>query len=251
MDRPELLSARQLSKTFRDGTHAVRELDLILEEGSFTVLAGANGSGKTVLLKMLGGLLSPQEGDLLFRGKPFKEWKDRLFTKIGFIFQNPDSQIVGETVLEDIAFGPRNLGLSEQEISQRSKTALEKTGLTDMAHKRPHLLSGGEKRRLAIAGVDAMEPELLLLDEPFTNLDYQGSRELLALLEAFHREGKTILLVSHDLHKCIAHADRLVLMHRGRIVDDGSPAAVLPSLEAHGVRCPGEANEITRYSWLR
>jgi biotin transport system ATP-binding protein len=167
---------------------------------------------------------------------------------VGMIFQDADSQIVGETVSDDVAFGPQNLRLSPAEVGRRVEQALAAVGLADLGGRRPHLLSGGEKRRLSIAGVLAMQPKVIVFDEPFSNLDYAGVRQVLGQMVALHRSGLTVLATTHDLDKVLAHADRLVLMQRGRIVEDGAPAAVAGAVESFGVRCP--PGSLERLSWL-
>jgi biotin transport system ATP-binding protein len=154
------------------------------------------------------------------------------------MFQDADSQIVGETVYEDVAFGPENLCLERAAIQKRVNRALRVVGLQDLADQRPHLLSGGEKRRLAIAGVLAMEPRVIVFDEPFASLDYPGVKQVLQHILDLHRSGHTIVVTTHDLEKIIAHADRLIIMQGGKIVRDGSPAEIVGHLEAFGVREP-------------
>jgi biotin transport system ATP-binding protein len=154
------------------------------------------------------------------------------------MFQDADSQIVGETVYEDVAFGPENLRLDRSQIQGRVANALRAVGLSDLAHQRPHLLSGGEKRRLAIAGILAMEPRVIVFDEPFSSMDYPGVKQVLQQILALHRSGHTIIVTTHDLEKIIAHADRLILMHGGKIVRDGKPVEIMTDAEAFGVRKP-------------
>lgn len=246
-----LLSFRGVTKHFRDGTVALSDISFSLEEGSFTLLTGANGSGKSVLLKLAGGLFMPNEGEILLKGVRIEEFGEQLFTQVGFIFQDPDSQIVGETVLEDVCFGLRNLGLPERDVQQRSRRALEITGLTGLEEKPPHLLSGGEKRRLSIAGVEAMEPQLLLLDEPFTNLDYPGVISLLKLLLRFHKEGRTIILSSHDLAKCAAHGEYLLHLSKGRLDYSGPVREIINHIPKGELHIPDPALPFERWSWLR
>ncbi|NQU64501.1 MAG: ABC transporter ATP-binding protein, partial [SAR324 cluster bacterium] len=157
---------------------------------------------------------------------------------VGMVFQNADTQIVGETVHSDIAFGPENLGLNRVEIEARVERVLEIVGLQGLRDQKPHLLSGGEKRRLAIAGVLAMNPEILVFDEPFSNLDYPGALQLLNQIIHLHECGHSIIIVTHELEKIIAHVDRLVLMQNGSIVRVGEPAALMGEVEVFGVREP-------------
>ncbi len=154
------------------------------------------------------------------------------------VFQDADSQIVGETVYDDAAFGPENLNWPAARIRESVDAALELVGLGMLRDRSPHLLSGGEKRRLAIAGVLAMAPEVIVLDEPFANLDYDGVRQVLAHIVALHGDGRTIIVCVHDLEKVLAHAQRLIILQRGRIAADGPPEQAVLAAEACGVRLP-------------
>jgi biotin transport system ATP-binding protein len=157
---------------------------------------------------------------------------------VGMVFQDADSQIVGETVFDDVAFGPENLCLPPDEIKRRVTLALKAVGLLKQARQAPHLLSGGEKRRLAIAGVLAMKPQVLAMDEPFANLDFPGTREVLKQILFLHRAGHTIIIATHDVEKVIAHADRLIILQAGEVTRIGRPDALMDELEAHGIRQP-------------
>ncbi len=244
---PPLLETLSLCHTFPDGTKALDNVDLSFHAGSFVVLAGANGSGKTVFMRHLNGLARPTSGEVLLHGNSVLNDLSRARRSIGLVFQDADAQIVGQTVAKDAAFGPENLRLPRHEIDKLVKEALSATGLVGFDERRPHTLSGGEKRRLAVAGVLAMEPEMLVLDEPFTGLDWPGCADLLTVLNNLHSSGKTILLITHDLDKVLAHADRLILMESGCIRADGSPRGIIGEVEKLGIRRP--AGEITGMSW--
>jgi biotin transport system ATP-binding protein len=157
---------------------------------------------------------------------------------VGLIFQDADSQIVGETVAADVAFGPENLCLPAAEVGARVEAALETVGLTALADQTPQALSGGEKRRLSIAGVLAMHPQIVVFDEPFAGLDFPGTRQVLREMLRLQEAGHTLLMATHDLEKIIYHADRLIVMNGGRIVKDGPPAGILGEIESFGVRAP-------------
>jgi len=233
-----IIEIENLTHRFADGTIGIEGINLAIRQGSFVVVAGHNGSGKTTLLRHLNGLLLPSDGVVRLAGKRVEEdlLKARQF--VGMMFQDADSQIVGETVYEDVAFGPENLCLERAAIKKRVSSALRVVGLQDLADQRPHLLSGGEKRRLAIAGVLAMEPRVIVFDEPFASLDYPGVKQVLQHILDLHRSGHTIVVTTHDLEKIIAHADRLIIMQGGKIVRDGSPVEIVGHLEAFGVRKP-------------
>ncbi len=246
-----IIEIENLSHRFADGTAGIEAINLKVREGSLLVIAGPNGSGKTTLLRHLNGLLLPTEGVVRIAGIPVEHDLKRARQLVGMMFQDADSQIVGETVSEDVAFGPENLGLDRGTIKARVFAALRSVGMSDFAEKRPHLLSGGEKRRLAIAGILAMEPRIIVFDEPFSNLDYPGVRQVLQQILALHQSGHTILVTTHDLEKIVTHADRLILMQRGRIVRDGIPAEVITETEAFGVRQPCAARlGLEVISWL-
>jgi biotin transport system ATP-binding protein len=233
-----IIEIDNLTHRFADGTIGLENITLSIRQGSLVVIAGHNGSGKTTLLRHLNGLLLPTEGKIRLADRPLEEDLLKARQLVGMMFQDADSQIVGETVYEDVAFGPENLRLDRAEINKRAHRALRVVGLQDFADQRPHLLSGGEKRRLAIAGVLAMEPRVIVFDEPFASLDYPGIRQVLRHILDLHQSGHTIVVATHDLEKIIAHTDRLVLMQNGRIVRDGSPQEVSSYLEECGVRKP-------------
>jgi len=233
-----IIEIENLSHRFADGTVGIEGVNLKIREGSFVVIAGRNGSGKTTLLRHLNGLLLPTEGMVRLMDIPVEENLLNARQLVGMMFQDADSQIVGETVCEDVAFGPENLRLERIEINKRVNKALRVVGLQALADQRPHLLSGGEKRRLAIAGVLAMEPRVIVFDEPFASLDYPGVKQVLQQILDLHRSGHTIVVSTHDLEKIIAHVDRLIIMQSGKIVRDGSPLEIVGHLEAFGVREP-------------
>ena len=246
-----VIEIQNLSHRFNDGSYGIKNINLSIEKGAFVVITGPNGSGKTTLMRHLNGLLTPTAGAVKLAGIPVSSDVVNARQFVGMMFQDADSQIVGETVYEDVAFGPQNLSLERGEIEHRVTDALNTAGLTQLSEHRPHLLSGGEKRRLAIAGILAMKPQVIVFDEPFASLDYPGVQQVLRHILGLHRSGHTILIVTHDLEKVIAHADRLIIMHKGQIVKDDLPQNILADVEKFGVRQPCDARlgmEIR--SWL-
>jgi len=233
-----IIEIKNLSHSFLDGTLGIDGINLSITEGEFIVIGGQNGSGKTTLLKHLNGLLLPTKGMVLVDGVEVSRNIKKARQMVGMVFQNADSQIVGETVYADVAFGPENLCLDRQEIEKRVKAALESVGLTQHVDKRPHLLSGGEKRRLSIAGILAMGPKIIVFDEPFSSLDYPGVRQVLEQIISLHQSGHTIIITTHDIEKVIAHANRLLIMQEGKVTRDGMPDKILWEAEAFGVRAP-------------
>ncbi len=233
-----LIQIKGLTHRFADGTFGVKDIDLVVKDGELLALAGANGSGKTTLCRHLNGLLQPTEGEVLVNGMNVPGNLLKVRQMVGMVFQNADTQIVGETVYSDIAFGPENLGMSRAEIDDRVGAAIEMVGLQEHRNHKPHLLSGGEYKWLGIAGGLAMNPKILILDEPFSNLDYPGSCQLLKQILRIHELGHTIIIITHELEKIIADIDRLVIMQGGRIVRSGDPLSLIGEVEFFGVREP-------------
>jgi biotin transport system ATP-binding protein len=238
-----LFSVSNLTKTFLPGgpaeVKALAGVSLEIRSGEFLLIAGANGSGKTVLMLILAGLMENGGGEVLFRGQPLDSVRNELRRHIGLVFQDADAQIVGETVAEDIAFGPKNLGVSKTALEGQALLAMQAVGLEHKELCPPRNLSGGEKRRLAVAGVLAMGCQTIILDEPFANLDWPGVLQVLAVLRKLKEEGKTVILLTHELEKVLALVDRLVILHRGVVREDGAPEIVLDRLrDEYGVRDP-------------
>ncbi len=227
-----------LCHCFADGAETLSNINLTIEKGEFIVLAGPNGSGKTTFFRHLNGLLLPEKGEVTIDGAPIRKNLTQVRQQVGMVFQDADMQIVGETVYDDVVFGPENLGLDREEIDCRATEALTAVGLLAQKDRPPHHLSQGEKRRLAVAGVLAMHSEVILFDEPFSNLDDRGVCQVLEQMVKLHQNGHTLIIATHDLEKVIYHADRLVLINGGRIVADGPPATILPKVEQYGVRMP-------------
>ena len=230
------IELENLTHRFANGVKGVDNVSLSICKGEFVIMAGPNGSGKTTLLRHLNGLVMPSEGIVRVNGVPVKENLLRARRMVGMVFQDADSQIVGETVREDVAFGPENLGLDPSAVDRRTHWALSKVGLSPMAEVSPHLLSGGEKRRLAIAGVLSMQPDIILFDEPFSNLDYPGICQVVDQMKVLKGDAHTIVVTSHYLDPIIELADRLVILNQGRVVRDGEPATVASDAVPLGIR---------------
>ena len=210
---------------------ALDGVTLDIEKGSFVAIVGSNGSGKSTLAKHLNALLLPSSGEALVCGMstadPDNTWEIRR--RCGMVFQNPDNQLVSSVVEDDVAFGPENLGVDPAEIRQRVDNALNAVGMYEFRKKGPHLLSGGQKQRIAIAGVLAMQPECIVFDEPTAMLDPSGRAEILKIIRGLHKEGKTVILITHFMEEA-AQADRIIVMDKGRPILDETPAALF----AHG-----------------
>jgi energy-coupling factor transport system ATP-binding protein len=214
---------------------ALTDISLSVEDGTFLCLIGQTGSGKSTLLQILGGLLLPTGGQVFCGGRDIhgKEFSmRRLREMIGMVFQYPEYQLFESTVLKDAAFGPKNLGASEAEALQRAKEGLRLANLPEEYWEiSPFELSGGEKRRAAIAGVLAMDPKVLVMDEPTAGLDPQGRRELFAMLTRLHESGMTIVLVSHSMEDVAEYAERVAVLQEGRLLFNGTPKAVFSHKE--------------------
>lgn len=209
---------------------ALRDVSLTVRRGEFLGLAGHTGSGKSTLVQHLNGLIRPQEGSVNALGLDLSNKKDAaaVKAKVGVVFQYPERQLFAETVAQDVAFGPRNLGLPKDEVTRRVASSLARAGL-DLAaigDKNPFELSGGQQRRVAFAGVLAMEPEVLVLDEPMAGLDPAARRDFLGLIDRLHREGLTVVMVSHSMDDLANCCDRIVVMNEGAVFAEGTPAQV-------------------------
>jgi len=248
-----LLKIESLVHRFRDGGLGLDDVNLSVEDGDFLVLAGRNGSGKSLLARHLIGLAKPTSGRVLCRGVSVR--KDPLAARrtVGFVFQDADAQILGQTLLEDAAFGPSSLELEAIEADRRARESLKLVGLEGLENRSPESLSGGERRRLAIAGALAMRPACLLLDEPFANLDLSAIRALLEVVRALHASGRAIIVVTHELEKVLAHATRLAVMDSGRLVYDGDPDSLdRGRFENLGLMDPYRSNSKREdLTWLR
>lgn len=249
-----ILSVEHLSFGFSRERTILHDITFSIMAGEFVVVTGRNGSGKSLLLKCIKGVLKPESGTILVDGNDLSKDGAARNRSIGLVFQDADSQIVGQTVERDISFGLENLRIREPEFSQRMENVVKLLGLGPMLHQRPRTLSGGEKRRLAIAGVLVMRPKLIILDEPFANLDYPGVVQVLRTLVELHKQGHTIMVVSHEIEKILAHADKLILLDGGHVVASAPPEEVLPVLDEFGVRVPsfhGERLPVKEMTWLK
>ncbi len=214
-----LLELENVSFRYPDGSIGLNGCSLAIQRGSRNALIGANGSGKTTLFQHCNGLLRPQSGTVRYAAEPIdysRRGLRQLRSQVGLVFQNPDHQLFSASVQEDVSFGPINLGLDEPTVRRRVREALLAVGMADCAEKAVHNLSFGQKKRVCIAGVLAMEPELLVLDEPMAGLDHKMRTEFLAVLDGLHAQGITLLLATHDIDFAYRWADHLHLMAAGQ-----------------------------------
>ena len=231
------IKINHLSKTFSTVAGPKKALDdvsLEIGEGECLVIGGENGSGKSVLMQIIAGLMDadrPETGSV--------EASLAVEGRVGLVFQEAETQILGETPAEDIAFGPKNLGWKKDEVQAAVREALEKTGLTAKADFPARFLSGGEKRRLAVACMLAMKLPIIILDEPYANLDFGGVKQVNTLVRQLKEERKTVVILSHELEKCLGLSDRLIVLFRGKKVFDGTPEEGLQQkLEEWNIRNP-------------
>ena len=235
-----ILQVQNLNYIYSAGTpfehQALQDVSFSVSRGEFIGIIGHTGSGKSTLMQQLNGLLKPTSGTILLDGKDI--WSDKKLTRqarfrVGLVFQYPEYQLFEETVYKDIAFGPKNMGLSSEEIDRRVRDAAATVGLTEQQLQvSPFDLSGGQKRRVAIAGVIAMEPEVLILDEPTAGLDPRGREEILKNIEDYRRtHNATVMMVSHSMDDVARLTDRLLVLNGSRLVMDGSPAEVFARSE--------------------
>lgn len=225
-----VLEAKGLLYAYGGAALALDGLDLAVEKGRKLAIVGPNGAGKTTLLLHLNGTLKPSSGQVLVGGQPAAYSRDGLNQwrrRVGLVLQDADDQIFAASVAEDVSFGPLNLGLSEAEAKTRVAESLEALGIAALGPRPPHLLSFGQKKRVALAGALAMRPEILLLDEPTAGLDRAGADQLLAALAALHDAGTTLVFSTHDVDLAHAFADDAALFDQGRVVAAGPVAAVL------------------------
>lgn len=245
------VSLRDLGHRFPQGDWGIRHLNLDLHQDSFTLITGPNGSGKTLLIRHLLGLEQASEGSISFNGAPAATQIKEIRRQIALVFQEPEHQILGLTVAEDIEISLKGRALPAQARQAALQDCLELCGLAGQEHKLCTYLSGGEKRRLAMAAALAQGARVLILDEPFNDLDWAGAHQLISLLLRLRQQGTGIWLVTHDLEKCLAHCDRLVILDGGSIRADAHPDQLWDQLPGWGIRRPaGEAGLRSTMTWL-
>lgn len=239
-----------VSYIYEEGTAmesaALKDVELVIPDGQFIGLIGHTGSGKSTLVQHLNGLLAPTRGNIYYNGEDINENgynKKELRSRVGLVFQYPEHQLFEIDVFSDVCFGPKNMGLSKKEVELRAFAALKQVGLEDECfYQSPFDLSGGQKRRAAIAGVLAMKPEVLILDEPTAGLDPRGRDEILDQIAALHKEsGITVILVSHSMEDVAKYVQRIIVMNQGGVMYDDEPRQVFrhyKELEAVGLAAP-------------
>ncbi|QXA18860.1 energy-coupling factor transporter ATPase [Streptococcus gordonii] len=235
------ITLKNVSYTYQAGTPfegpALFDVDLEIKEGSYTALIGHTGSGKSTILQLLNGLLTPSVGsvtvnDIEITATSVNKDIKQVRKKVGLVFQFAESQVFAETVLDDVAFGPQNFGVSKEEAERLAREKLLLVGISeDLFSRSPFELSGGQMRRVAIAGILAMEPEVLVLDEPTAGLDPAGRKELMEIFQGLHEDGMTIVLVTHLMDDVANFADTAYVLEKGHLVKSGSPKDIFQDVE--------------------
>ena len=237
-----MIEAKAICRSFRqwDGStlSALSDVSFRIEDGQLTVLAGENGSGKSLLMKIIAGLEKPSSGTV------------EISDPVALVFQDADAQILADTVIEDVRFSLRNRKLKKEESLAKASEALTQVGLSEKKNSPSHLLSGGEKRRLAIASALALDRKTLIFDEPYSNLDYPGVKSVNSLIEELKLKGFTIVILTHELEKCLGLADRFMILSKVELVFDGTPADGLKAdLESWGIRNPMKGVDARSLIW--
>ncbi|MBB6067234.1 ATP-binding cassette domain-containing protein [Methanococcus maripaludis] len=229
-----ILETRDLKYSYPDGTVALNGINFKAETGEMIAILGPNGAGKSTTFLHFNGILKPSHGNVLLKGEPIKYDNKSLLNvrkTVGIVFQNPDDQLFAPTVEQDVAFGPMNLGLSKEEIEKRVKDSLKAVSMEGFERKPPHHLSGGQKKRIAIAGILAMNPEIIVLDEPTSGLDPMGASQIMKLLYELNKQGITIIISTHDVDLVPIYANKVYLLNEGKIIKGGTPREIFSDSE--------------------
>lgn len=228
----KIIEVKDVWFKYSEEVTALRGVSLEVAQGERIALIGQNGSGKTTLAKHLNGLLKPTKGDVIVKGMNTKETPTHILTSIvGYVFQNPAHQIFTKSVYEEVAYGPKNQGLSKEEVDEMVKMALELVGLSGYEDVHPYDLNYGQMKLLTIASIIAMQPDVYVLDEPTSGQDHKGRRKLMKLIDRLNREGKTIIVITHDMRFVAETSERTILMARGKIIGDGPTEEILSNTE--------------------
>lgn len=232
MNTPALLEVNKLWFAYADSVPVLREISFTLAQGEFVALIGQNGSGKTTLAKQLNGLLRPTRGQVLLEGNDIRDRPVGILARtVGYVFQNPDQQIFSPTVIDEIAFGPRNLAFSPEQVQKQVENALERFALRAYANDSPATLGFGLRRRVTLAAVYAMETPLLILDEPTAGLDYQSTVALMQLLTSLHQQGRTIVIITHDMRIVADYVPQCMVLHQGELIAYDTTRAIFQQAE--------------------
>ena len=229
-----MLEARNISYSYDNDSQALKNVSLKIDDGEMVAILGKNGAGKSTLFLHFNGIYEPDDGEILIDGEKLKYNKKALLKcrqKVGIVFQNPDNQIFAPSVEEDVAFGPLNLKLPMDEVQHRVEEALKRVGMERFEKKAPHHLSGGQKKRIAIAGIIAMKPEIMILDEPTAGLDPDGVEKVLNIMNQLNKEGMTLIISSHDIDMISKYADKIFILYNGEIIESGNKNQIFSNRE--------------------
>lgn len=229
-----VLETKDISYKYPDGTPALKDVNFHASKGEIVALLGPNGAGKSTLFLHFNGILRPSSGKIMVEEVPLNYDKKAIMNvrqKVGIVFQNPDDQLFAPTVAEDVAFGPLNIGLDQDEVEKRVTESLERVGMAGFERKPPHHLSGGQKKRVAIAGILAMRPGIMVLDEPTSGLDPKGASQILHILHQLNQEGMTIVISTHDVDLVPLYASQVYIISDGHIIKEGTPQDVFGDVE--------------------
>lgn len=234
----KIIDIKSISHTFADGTIGINKVSLSIKKGEFVIITGKNGSGKTTFLKHLNVLLKPDLGQIFISGQNALKNPIQTRKTIGMVFQDADTQIVGDTVFDEVSFGPENLKLSRNEITKKVTKILKSLDLFHLKDKSPFSLSGGQKRKLALAGILVMDPKVIVFDEPFSNLDYPSAKLILSTIIDLHTKNHTIIIAAHNVEPLIYYATRIIVFENASIKEDKKPKDIVNNLESYGIREP-------------
>lgn len=229
-----VLETKDVSYKYPDGTPALKDVNFHASKGEIVALLGPNGAGKSTLFLHFNGILRPSSGKIMVEEVPLNYDKKAIMKvrqKVGIVFQNPDDQLFAPTVAEDVAFGPLNIGLDQDEVEKRVVESLKRVGMAGFEKKPPHHLSGGQKKRVAIAGILAMRPGIMVLDEPTSGLDPKGASQILHILHQLNQEGMTIVISTHDVDLVPLYASQVYIISDGHIIKEGTPQDVFGDVE--------------------
>ena len=233
------IEIQNVSFSYSEAEDVLRSVSLQIKQGAFAALIGQNGSGKTTLAKHMLGLLRPREGKVMIQGHDIRSKAvGEIARRVGYVFQNPDHQIFSATTREEIAYGPKNLQLGEAEIIDRTEQAMDRFNLTAHAERQPAALSHGIRRKVALASIYAMDPQIWILDEPTGGLDWRSAQETMELLHELNEAGKTIVLITHDMRIVADHTEHCIVMSEGQVVAHEATRTVMERSEALGVTPP-------------
>ncbi|MDO5851501.1 MAG: ATP-binding cassette domain-containing protein [Methanobacteriaceae archaeon] len=229
-----IIEAKNIVYNYPDGTHALKETNFKVPKGKMVSLLGPNGAGKSTLFLHFNGIIEPTSGTIEIENKPLiykKKELNKIRQTVGIVFQNPDDQLFAPTVYEDIAFGPMNMGIPKEEIKERIEQSIKRVGMEGFEEKPPHHLSGGQKKRVAIAGILAMQPKVMVLDEPTSGLDPKGASQIMKLLYDLNKEGMTIIISTHDVDLVPIYSDEVNVLSNGQIIKTGTPQEVFGDVD--------------------